>query len=176
VLPPPIPGETVNASLKAGTVKVKLPGSSEFFQLKDGQQVPVGTTFDTSKGRVTLVAAANQQGKTQKGWFYQGVFKLGQSKGKKPLTTLSMTGKLSCGGAANAAAKKKKRRLWGDGKGRFRTKGNHSAATVVGTKWLVEDRCNGTLTKVLRGTVSVRDFKKRKTVRVTAGHQYFAKR
>jgi CSLREA domain-containing protein len=175
-LPPPIPGETVNASLKSGIVKVKLQGSDEFFVLKDGQQVPVGTTFDTSKGKVTLVAAANQQGKTQKGWFYKGVFKLGQSKGKKPLTTLSMTGKLSCGGSASAAATKKKRRLWGDGKGRFRTKGKHSAATVVGTKWLVEDRCNGTLTKVLRGTVSVRDFKKRKTVRVTAGHQYFAKR
>jgi ferric-dicitrate binding protein FerR (iron transport regulator) len=87
-----------------------------------------------------------------------------------------MTGKLSCGGGASAAASTKKRRLWGDGKGRFRTKGKHSAATVVGTKWMVEDRCNGTLTKVLRGTVSVRDFKKRKTVRVTAGHQYFAKR
>ena len=177
-LPPPIPGETVNASLKSGIVKVKLPGSDEFFQLKDGQQVPVGTTFDTSKGRVTLVSAANQQGKTQKGWFYSGVFKLGQSKGKKPLTTLKMTGKLSCGGgnASAAARKKKKRRLWGDGKGRFRTDGKFSAATVVGTKWLVEDRCNGTLTKVLRGTVAVREFKKRKTVRVKAGHQYFAKR
>jgi CSLREA domain-containing protein len=178
-LPPPVPGETANASVKSGTVKVKIPGADEFFVLKQGQQVPVGTTFDTSHGKVTLITAANQQGKTQKGWFYSGVFKVGQSKGKKPLTTLSMTGKLSCGGggkASAAAAKKKKRRLWGDGKGRFRTKGKHSAATVVGTKWLVEDRCNGTLTKVKRGVVSVRDFKRRKTIRVTAGHQYFAKR
>jgi CSLREA domain-containing protein len=178
-LPPPVPGETANASVKSGTVKVKIPGADEYFVLKQGQQVPVGTTFDTSHGKVTLITAANQQGKTQKGWFYSGVFKVGQNKGKKPLTTLSMTGKLSCGGggkASAAAAKKKKRRLWGDGKGRFRTKGKHSAATVVGTRWLVEDRCNGTLTKVKRGVVSVRDFKRRKTIRVTAGHQYFAKR
>ena len=52
-----------------------------------------------------------------------------------------------------AAKKKKKRRLWGDGKGRFRTKGKHSAATVVGTKYLVEDRCGSTLTRVKRGRV-----------------------
>ena len=45
------------------------------------------------------------------------------------------------GRQAIAAAKKKKRRLWGDGSGKFRTKGKHSAATVVGTKWLVEDKC-----------------------------------
>jgi hypothetical protein len=178
-LPPPVPGETVNASRSRGTVRVKLPGSDEFFVLQDGQQLPMGTTFDTTKGRVNLVAAANNTGKTQKAWFYKGVFKVRQSKGRKPLTTLSMTGKLQCGGGkkANAAAKKnRKRRLWGNGKGRFRTKGKHSAATVVGTIWFVEDRCNGTLTRVKRGKVRVRDFKRRKTVIVRAGHQYFAKR
>ena len=178
-LPPPTPGKTFNVARSRGTVKVKLPGSDEFFVLQDGQQLPMGSTLDTSKGRVNLIAAAsNVTGVTQKAWFYQGLFKVRQSKGKKPVTTLEMTGKLSCGGGkANAAAKKKrKRRLWGDGKGRFRTKGKHSAATVVGTKWLVEDRCNGTLTKVKRGKVRVTDFRRHKTVVVKAGHQYFAKR
>jgi len=54
-----------------------------------------------------------------------------------------MTERLSCPRKASAAAakKKKKRRLWGDGSGRFRVNGKYSAATVVGTKWLVEDRC-----------------------------------
>jgi CSLREA domain-containing protein len=179
-LPSPVAGETINATRSKGTVKVKLPGSDEFFVLQDGQQLPMGTTFDTSKGRVNLVAASsNVPGPTQRAWFYQGLFKVTQSKGKKPLTTLAMTGKLSCGGGgkANAAAKKKKkRRLWGDGKGRFRTKGKHSAATVVGTKWLVEDRCDGTLTKVVRGKVRVTDFRRHKTILVKAHHQYFAKR
>jgi predicted outer membrane repeat protein len=179
-LPPPVPGETVNASRARGTVKVKLPGSDEFFVLQDGQQLPMGTTFDTSKGRVNLVAAANNTGKTQKAWFYKGVFKVRQSKGRKPLTTLSMSGKLQCGGgnSANAAAaKRKKRRLWGNGKGRFRTKGKHSAATVVGTIWFVEDRCNGTLTRVKRGKVRVRDFKRGKTVVIKGPRgKYFAKR
>jgi CSLREA domain-containing protein len=168
-LPPPVAGETVNANRSRGSVKVKLPGSDEFFDLEQAQQVPVGSTFDTSKGRVNLVAAGSQ-----KSWFYQGVFRLGQSRGARPLSTLTLTGRLVCGGGNRAiAAAKKKRRLWGDGKGKFRTKGKHSAATVVGTRWLVEDRCNGTLTRVARGKVRVRDGKR--TIRLRAGQKYFAR-
>jgi hypothetical protein len=101
----------------------------------------------------------------------------GQGKGAKPLTTLTLVEALSCpkSGKANIAAKKKKkRRLWGDGSGNFQTKGKHSAATVVGTKWLVEDRCDSTLTRVVSGRVSVRDFAKKKTVIVRAGKKYVA--
>jgi CSLREA domain-containing protein len=169
-LPPPVAGETVNVSRARGTVKVKLPGSDEFFDLEGGQQVPVGSTFDTVKGRVNLQAAGSQRA-----WFYEGVFKLGQGKGRKPLSTLTLAGRLQCGGGGKAsiAQKRKKRRLWGDGKGKFRTKGKHSAATVVGTRWLVEDRCNGTLTRVRKGVVRVRAG--RKTIRLRAGQQYFAR-
>ena len=65
--------------------------------------------------------------------------------------------------------------LWGNGKGKFRTDGKYSSATVRGTIWLTQDRCDGTLTTVKRGTVSVRDFKRRKTVSVKAGHSYLAR-
>jgi CSLREA domain-containing protein len=166
-LPPPEAGETVNVSESRGRVRIKIPGSDEFFELEDAQQVPIGSTFDTSKGRVNLIAAGQQ-----KSWFYQGVFKLGQGKGARPLSTLTLTGRLACGKSANAAARRK-RRLWGDGKGKFRTKGRHSAATVVGTKWLVEDRCNGTLTRVVKGRVRVRAG--RRTVVLTKGEKFFAR-
>ena len=46
---------------------------------------------------------------------------------------------------------------------------------MVGTKWLVEDRCTTTLTRVVRGRVSVRDFVKKKTVIVKAGKKYVAR-
>ena len=138
----------------------------------EGEQLPVGTIVDTLKGRVTLVAAGGQTAD-----FFDGIFRIGQGKGAKPLTTLTLVEELSCpkAGKAIAAAKKKKRRLWGDGSGKFRTKGKHSAATVVGTKWLVEDRCTSTLTRVVRGRVSVRDFVKKKTVIVRAGKKYVAR-
>jgi ferric-dicitrate binding protein FerR (iron transport regulator) len=45
---------------------------------------------------------------------------------------------------------------------------------VRGTKWLVQDQCNGTLTVVKRGVVQVRDFRKHKTVNVRAGRSYLA--
>jgi CSLREA domain-containing protein len=173
-LPSPEAGETVNALPARGTVKIRLPGTNRFVELEEGQQIPVGTVIDATKGRVTLVAAGGQQAT-----FYDGIFKIGQGKGAKPLTTLTLVEALSCPKAGNAVAaakkKKKKRRLWGDGSGKFRTKGKHSAATVVGTKWLVEDKCTSTLTRVVRGRVSVRDFVKKKTVIVRAGKKYVAR-
>ena len=69
------------------------------------------------------------------------------------------------------------RRLWGrDSGGRFRTHGRHSHATVRGTRWLTEDRCQGTLTRVTEGSVLVRDTVRRRTVVVRAGGHYFARR
>ena len=170
-LPPPVAGETVNVNLSRGQVRIKLPGSDEFFDLVDAQQVPVGSTFDTSKGRVNLVAAGSS-----KAWFYRGVFRLRQNKGRRPLSSLKLTGRLDCGrgDAATAQRRRKNRRLWGDGKGRFRTEGSFSSATVRGTRWLVEDRCNGTLTRVTRGRVAVKY--RGRTIILTRGEQFLAKR
>jgi CSLREA domain-containing protein len=176
---PPVVGKLVNAQPERGTVKIKLPGRRRFRVLEEGDQLPVGTVVDTLKGRVTLFAAANKKGGTSHSLFYAGIFKLGQTKGSKPITVLTLVEKLkgcrATGGATTAAKKKRKRRLWGNGSGRFRTRGRQSAATVVGTKWLVEDRCTSTLTRVVRGKVRVRDFVKKKTVIVKAGKKYVAK-
>ena len=68
------------------------------------------------------------------------------------------------------------RRLFGDGKGSFRTQGRNAAATVRGTRWSVQDRCDGTLVTVQRGRVSVRDLVRRRTVLVKTGHTYLARR
>jgi hypothetical protein len=160
-------------------VKIKEPGSGTFIELKKGAQVPLGSVLDTRKGRVTLVAAANGSGGTATADFYEGIFKVSQTKGKKPITEVTLVEKLSCKGAGKAAfsARKRKRRrhLWGDGHGSFRTRGRNSAATVLGTKWMVEDTCTTTVTKVARGKVKVRDFVKKKTVFVKAGHKYVAR-
>ena len=39
----------------------------------------------------------------------------------------------------------------------------------------IEDKCTSTLTRVVRGRVSVRDFVKKKTVIVRAGKKYVAR-
>jgi hypothetical protein len=87
----------------------------------------------------------------------------------------------AAGRKASAAAGKKSstkpvRKLWASGKGNFRTKGRYAAATIRGTRWETVDRCDGTLIRVSRGAVEVRDLVKKRTVVVTAGRPYLAKR
>jgi hypothetical protein len=176
-VPPPVAGKSVNA-VPRGKVKIKRPGAKGFTDLAKPATLPVGTTVDTRGGRVTLIAA----GKGGQADFYDGLFKIGQTAGKRPLTTLTLTEPLSCpkakrAASASASAKKKKtRKLWGKGKGAFRTQGKYSAATVRGTQWLVTDRCDSTTTRVVQGVVSVRDVVKRRTVTVRKGKSYTARR
>ena len=169
-----------------------------FVPFTGAANIPVGSQLDTSKGRVALTSAADTGGaKTQTSDFYEGIFQVKQSVPKKKptkpkalVTNLVMKGQIArsqCAplkGARSAAvdAKKKKKgpksvlgKLWGNGKGKFRTSGKYSSATVRGTIWLVEDRCEGTFTKVRRGTVQVRDLRRKKTVTVKAGHSYLAR-
>lgn len=179
-LPPPVAGKTVNAQVIAGKVRFKLPGTSAFVALTDPQQLPIGTTFDTTAGRVTLTSASDTKGATQQAWFYEGTFTLGQTTGPQPITTLALAGALpDCTKGARAAAttrKRKSRHLWGDGTGRFRTSGRFASATVRGTRWVVSDRCDGTLIRVVRGSVTVRDRVRNKTVVIREGEQYLVRR
>jgi Tol biopolymer transport system component len=181
-LPPPKLGETVNVSVVSGTVLVKTRGSSVFSTLAQARQIKVGSQLDTKKGTVRVVSAVNRSGKTQSGDFGRGVFQVAQSKSAKAkgLTDLTLKGGNfnSCkasGKKASAAKKKTIRSLFSKAKGKFRTKGRYSAASVRGTTWLVTDRCDGTLTSVKSGTVSVFDFKRHKTVKVKAGKSYLAR-
>ena len=62
-----------------------------------------------------------------------------------------------------------------DNHGKFRTKGRYAAATVRGTMWTVADRCDGTLTHVIKDSVTVTDFVRHKTIILRAGQSYLAK-
>ena len=174
--PAPVQGKSVVAGKVSGTIRIRLK-NGKFRTLGANESIPLGSTIDATKGRVRLTSAAGG-GKTQTADFYKGQFKITQTKGKKPITQLELNGTLSCGGKASAAAKKKKkvRSLWGDGKGRFRTKGRRAAATVRGTKWFTQDTCTSTKITVKRGVVQVRDFVKRKNVTVKKGHSYVARK
>jgi hypothetical protein len=201
---PPVPGKSVQVKVVSGDVFIKLPAGASgratgppkgFVPLKGAANIPIGSQLDTEDGRVALTSAADTGGaNVQTSDFYQGIFQIKQTvpkkKPKKPaalITDLVLKGQLptsQCAplkGARAAAANKKKGpkavlgQLWGSGKGKFRTDGKYSSATVRGTIWLVQDRCDGTLTKVTRGTVQVADFKRHKTVSVKAGHSYLAR-
>ena len=133
--------------------------------------------IDATKGRVSLTSV-DASGKVQTADFYDGIFTVIQPKSGKGRVDLILKPPV-CGsssrGAGRAAQKGKPTRLWGKGKGKFRTKGRYGAATVTGTWWLTEDRCTGTFFRVREGKVSVRDIPRAKTVTVEAGKSYLAK-
>ncbi|WP_196807174.1 FG-GAP repeat domain-containing protein [Candidatus Solirubrobacter pratensis] len=177
-LPAPVAGKTVNVTPVSGKVLIKLPRGTRYTPLTAAAQIPVGASIDTRAGRITITAAQGK-GRTASADFYDGLFTLTQTKGSKPLATLTLTEKLSCprrGRGSAAAAKKRSRKLWGDGSGAFRTRGQYSSATVRGTRWLTQDSCGATLTLVAKGAVSVRDLVRRRTAIVRAGKRYTARR
>jgi hypothetical protein len=173
---PPVAGESAGIMPAGGEVRVKLPGSDTFIDLADAASIPMGATLDATEGAVALTTTAPGGG-TQTATFKEGAFSVTQS-GDMAVLRLEGGDFSACGGGARAAAYKgkPKRRIWGSGKGRFRTRGRYSAATVRGTVWLTEDRCDGTLTVVRRGVVAVWDRSKGKRVLVRAGERYLAKR
>ena len=131
--------------------------------------MPVGSFLDTRRGTVELVSATGSGSKTQSGRFNAGLFQVLQSRARaqRGLTELRLKGSgfsrcRARGGAATAGAgaaqlsRRTIRRLRATAKGRFRTRGRHSAATVRGTVWITADRCDGTLTIVKRGKVAAR--------------------
>ena len=188
-LPAPTLGKTVNVAPVKGEVFVKLKGRSSaagaaqkgrgFISLREARQIPIGSLLDTRSGTVRLVSSANRSGKKkQQGDFNGGFFTAIQSRRGRGLTELRMArGKFTgCtsrrrGGKAQVSRRSKRRvrRLRGNARGRFRTRGKYSSATVRGTDWTVTDRCDGTLTKVRRGSVVVRDLRRKKNVVVKAG-------
>ena len=148
-LPAPTPGQDVNATPIAGDVLVKVAGTPQFVPLSVPSLVPVGSQFDATKGRVELTAA-RAGGITDTSQFYDGTFQVSQPTPTAIAELRLVLGDFSvCSLPSFTAADKNKRRvrrLWGSGKGKFRTRGRYSSATVRGTVWKTEDRCDGTLT------------------------------
>jgi hypothetical protein len=177
--PQPTPAfkEDVVVAPVSGTIKVCPKGpAGACTTLPAGSAIPMGATVDARKGVVELTSLSAPGAAPQTARFSRGMFKVSQSGS---ITNLTLNEPLDCRAKKKARSaqkrKPKQRRLWGDGKGKFRTKGSYSAATVRGTKWLVQDTCTTTLTRVTQGVVSVRDSVKRKTVTVRAGKRYTAR-
>jgi hypothetical protein len=166
-----------------------------FIPLTEARQLPSGSQVDSRRGTLTLAAAAAQRhGKRQVATLGGAIFSFTQARHglSKGLTTLALLEgdfpgapsyaqcrKTAADGPSARAAKARPSVLQAlrakDNHGKFRTKGRYSSATVRGTEWTTEDRCDGTLTIVKRGTVDVFDTVRRKTIRLRAGHRYLAK-
>jgi hypothetical protein len=146
--PKPRLARTVVVAPAGGVVKVKQRGGRSF-RLRKATAVKMGTRIDTTSGKVKLTSARSRT-RTQSGKFSKGAFVVTQQR--NGLTDLTLAGgDFSVCTAARKAGKPlrgaagRQRRLFGSARGRFRTRGRNSSATVRGTEWLTEDRCEGTV-------------------------------
>jgi len=159
--PKPRTGSSVVVERAKGAVFVQKRGSSRRARLGSRPQaIPVGSMVDATRGTVELTSTANRSGsKRQSAVFYDGAFVVSQDKGARPMTDLTLAGGDFSGCAAEKrrtgvfATRTARRRLWGSGKGRFRTRGRNGSATVRGTTWLTSDECAGTATLNKSGEV-----------------------
>jgi streptogramin lyase len=180
--------ESVVAAAQDGTIRFHPPGSRRWRRMPvEGAEIPVGATVDARRGTIALTSAG-RAGAMQTGHFGAGIFSVHQPRRARGRVDLRLRGgdfsrcrRPRARGAlsplVSASRTRRVRRLWGrDRGGRFRTYGRHSHATVRGTRWLTEDRCRGTLTRVTGGAVVVRDVARRRSVLVRAGRAYFARK
>ncbi|HEX8085785.1 MAG TPA: PA14 domain-containing protein [Solirubrobacteraceae bacterium] len=189
---PPVAGETFNATPSGeGDVLVRRPADGQLIPLDRGASLPVGTHVDTREGGVELqtAPAAGVDRPTQDMHFEGGMFAVGQrTRGSRVVEIDLLHGEFAeaCGplskaerrairrrGAIARAAGRQRvlRRLWGKGKGRFRTRGRHAAATVRGTSWSIADRCDETSVRVHEGVVDVENLLTGNVVTLTAGER-----
>ncbi len=176
-------GRGVVVQPKGKKLEFGLPRTRRTVPLLDTIAVPVATSLDARRGRVRLTAARTRR-RNQSATFSEGLFTVLQARSRRPVTELRLKGgdfgscRTRAGSSRAGTAQRRRRtirRLRGSGRGRFRTRGRYSAATVRGTDYTVEDRCDGTLTRVRRGVVLVRDFRRKRTITVRAGRSYLAR-
>jgi len=185
----PTLGKTFNVAPVSGFVLIKING--KFVPLTGLDQIPSGAQIDARHGSLELVTSTGVKGKTQHGTFGGAIFRLTQERGgkSKGLVTLSLlegafkgapsyalcTRHKAADASAAAASSKTLQLLHASAHGKFRTKGRYSAATVLGTKWTIADRCDGTLVHDITDSVAVTDFVRHKTIILHAGQSYLAR-
>jgi len=186
----PPPGK----SLGPAGDRAALSKGQGFVPLTEARQIPTGSQIDALHGSLRVVTATGKVGKTQTATLAGGLFNLTQvRKGiSKGMTDFNLVESAFQGAPTYATCKAKYKKA-GDaiiaslssktlqllrvsGHGKFKTTGRFASATVRGTIWTISDRCDGTLTHVIRDTVLVDDFVRHKTILLHAGQSYLAKR
>ena len=157
------------------------PGAASSARLGANESIPLGSTVDATKGKVRITSAAGRRRRDAERALLPGrVRDHADRSGSKPITQLALSPKLSCtskrqeGVAVGeeeegpAPVGRRQGPLPHQGPARRGDRPRHEVADR-------RTRCNRTLVRVKRGTVTVRDFAKQKTVLVKKGRSYVAR-
>jgi hypothetical protein len=195
-VPPPVLAKSFNVTRVSGDVLVRPPGAAAggparaharavgFVRVTQTGTFPIGSSVEVSTGVARLTTAVAGAGGIQSGVFSRGRFEVTQSRDAHGLTELHLyddpSAVRACThmGMARAARRRLPKRviarLHSHVAGHFRTDGRYSSTSAHGTVWETLDRCDGTLTRVLRDSVVVDDFVRHRKVVLHAGRHYLA--
>jgi hypothetical protein len=184
----PVIGKTATARVISGTVLI-LKGTA-YVPLKGAESIPIGSTLDASKGTVQVTTASGKKGATgaaasQQATIAAAIFAIRQKRAKAASKGVAADLVIKGQAFPKACTPTKKhpktpkkhtvlRGLTGTAKGLWRTIARASVMTVTNAQWTTQDRCDGTLTRVKKGTASVKNTVTGGTVRVKAGKSYLA--
>jgi hypothetical protein len=199
---PPQPGQTSVVKVLSGEVFVKLPArtalgfsglraplqSGGFVPLKGVASIPLDATVDTRRGEVDVASAANsfpaadRRAKRQQARIRAAIFRLKQQR-KRKLRSATISTDVSLltppGASARCTGAPPKgtvvRTVSMVVKGLYRTLGGASTSTARNASVNTTDRCDGTLTEVGRGRVTVAVKGRKQPVVVRAGQAYLVK-
>jgi hypothetical protein len=172
VSPAPAAGATALAEPLSGTVLVRRPGGRGVVVLRTATLLQMGTLIDARDGRLRLTFATRtadfpRLGTAQTADVDSGVFSIHQPRGRSAVRLRLEGAGPRCGRAAYGRPLGP-RHLWVDVHGDVTTTGLHAHASARDARWLTEDRCEGTLVRVTRGSVRLRGPALRPAVRVDA--------
>jgi Ca2+-binding RTX toxin-like protein len=177
--------------IRGRTFEFRLPVGRRYYALEGSLKFPMGSTIAARQTAVRVTTATTAKGGRQDMSVSGGPFVVNQRAGKRRATLYRFAiGPKRCPGSGNrprAAAdaraprivmrvEKRKRR-----RGETRTppqvavQGEHSTGAAIGTKWITEERCSGTFTRVISGVVRVRDLERNRTRVLHAGESYLAR-
>jgi hypothetical protein len=193
---PPTAGVTAVVRQLSGEVFVKLPAGRGFRQetgfipLKGVAAIPIGSTVDARKGEIEVSSAANgfsprdRRAKRQQARIRAGMFAIRQKRAKRNVAKKTAIGTdvalLSPPGTEtqcrrSGPQKGVVRSVSMVAKGLYRAIGGATTSTAKNATFATTDRCDGTLTEVGKGRVSVKVKGRKKPVVVRGGAAYFAK-
>jgi Ca2+-binding RTX toxin-like protein len=182
----PMLGRT--AVVKRGEYKLRLPGGRRFFHVtfKGKGTIPFGSTIKPLRRGIGLATATTKRGSPRSSSLSGGAFTPRQRRATGAATVFRLAGGsfAACPpGLRAVAAARPIRQLRVQARHRHRkrrapvkVRGRYSIGGSYGTTWLTEERCDGTLTRVIEGTVHVRDLAQDRTVVLHAGEHYLARR
>jgi hypothetical protein len=181
--PQPRLGHTAVAQVSSGTIRFRAPGRSNLTVLRGDRAIPSGSIVDARRGTLVLESALDRRGRTQRASFRGARFKMSLSRRDRGMVDIRLKerppvchSRSAVVAGAARVHRRRRARLWAkDRHGKYRTHGRNSVAIVRGTEWTTEETCSGTVTRVRRGAVQVRDLHTGKRILVRAGHAYRAR-